>query len=281
MNILMAAFLGLVQGVSEFLPISSSGHLSIFQNLFKLPYSEDEHLPFDVLLHLATLIAVFIFYWKDIRTMAKDTVSFVAGNTSDAGEGGRLKPSVRLVFLIVAATLPLFVMLPFNDAVGKLSASTPFVAFALIVTGGLVYISGKLAEGRKNEKTSSVADALIVGAAQAVATIPGLSRSGTTITVGLARGFKREFAVRFSFLMSIPAILGSVILELVKALASGTVVWANMPAYLVGMAVAGVTGYFSLALLKKFVLSGEAFSRFAYYCWGVGGLSLILSFFLK
>ena len=277
----MAAFLGLVQGISEFLPISSSGHLSIFQNLFNLQYSEDEHLLFDVLLHLATLIAVFVFYWRDIKAMAKDTVSFVAGNTSDSGEGGRLKPSVRLVFLIIVATLPLFLMLPFNDAIGSLASRTPFVAFALIVTGALVYISGKLTEGRKNEKTSSVVDAVVVGAAQAVAIIPGLSRSGTTITVGLARGFKREFAVRFSFLMSIPAVLGSVLLELIKALTSGTIVWANLPAYLVGMAIAGVTGYFALALLKKFVLSGEAFSRFAYYCWGAGGLALILSFILE
>lgn len=281
MNVFLAAFLGLVQGLSEFLPISSSGHLAIFQNLFDLPYTEEEHLLFDVLLHLATLIAVFIFYWKDIRSMAKDTVSFIAGNTSDSGEGGRLKPSVRLVFLIIVGTLPLFVMLPFSDAIGALTSKTPFVAFALIVTGGLVYISGKLTEGRKNEKTSSLVDALVVGAGQAVAIIPGLSRSGTTITVGLSRGFKREFAVRFSFLLSIPAVLGSTLLTLFKAVTSGGIVWANLPAYLVGMVVAGGVGYFALSLLKKFVLSGEAFSRFAYYCWGTGLIAFVLSLILE
>lgn len=281
MSILMAAFLGLVQGISEFLPISSSGHLSIFQNLFNLQYAEDEHMLFDVLLHLATLGAVFVFYWKDIKGMAKDTVSFISGNTRDAGEDGRFKPTVRLVFLIVVATLPLFVILPFNDYISSLCKNTPFISFALIVTGGLVFVSGKLTEGRKNAKTASIADALAVGAAQALATIPGLSRSGTTITVGLSRGFRREFAVKFSFLMSIPAILGSTLLTLFKAITSGGIVWENVPAYLVGMVIAGVVGYFALVLLKKLVMSGEAFGRFAYYCWGAGVVSLILSLFLE
>ncbi len=275
----MAIFLGLVQGISEFLPISSSGHLSIFQNLFKLGYSEEEHMLFDVMLHVGTLAAVFVFYWKDIKAMVKDTVGFISGNTADAGEEGRLKPSVRMVFLIILATLPLFLILPFNDSIGKLATNTPFISFALIVTGLLLFVSGKLIEGRKNEKTASLADVLVVGAAQAIATIPGLSRSGTTITVGLARGFKREFAVRFSFLMSIPAILGSALLTLIKAFSRG-INWEYVPAYLIGMAVAAVVGYFALVLLKKLLVVGDSFSKFAYYCWGAGLLSLVLSLFI-
>ncbi len=281
MSIGLAIFLGLVQGISEFLPISSSGHLSIFQNLFKLNYSEDEHMLFDVMLHVGTLAAVFIFYWKDIKAMVVDSVSFVTGSKSASGEEGRFKPSVRMVFLIIMATLPLFIILPFNDSIGTLATNTPFISFALIVTGLLLYVSGKLTEGRKNEKTASVLDVLIVGAAQAIATIPGLSRSGTTITVGLSRGFKREFAVRFSFLMSIPAILGSALLTFIKALVNGGIVWANLPAYLIGMVVAGVVGYFALVLLKKLLVVGESFSKFAYYCWGAGLLSLVLSLFIS
>lgn len=281
MSIGLAIFLGLVQGLSEFLPISSSGHLSIFQNLFKLNYSEDEHMLFDVMLHVGTLVAVFIFYWKDIKAMVKDSISFVSGSKAASGEDGRLKPSVRLVFLIIMATLPLVVVLPFNDSIGTLATNTPFISFALIITGLLLYVSGKLTEGRKNEKTASIVDVLIVGAAQAIATIPGLSRSGTTITVGLSRGFKREFAVRFSFLMSIPAILGSALLTLIKALVNGGIVWANLPAYLIGMAVAGVVGYFALVVLKKLLVVGDSFSKFAYYCWGAGLLSLVLSLFIS
>lgn len=280
MSILKAIFLGLIQGVSEFLPISSSGHLSIFQNLFSLDYSADDHLLFDVMLHVGTLAAVFVFYWKDIRAMARDTAAFVTGGGTEGDGEGRFKPTVRLLFLILVATLPLILVLPFNSAVERLAGNTYFIAFALIVTGVLLYVSGKLVEGRRNEKTASVMDALVVGAAQAVAVIPGLSRSGTTITVGLSRGFKREFAVRFSFLMSIPAILGSAFVTLIKAFVNGGIVWANVPAYIIGMIVAGVVGYFALVLIKKLILSGDVFAKFAYYCWGVGVLTLILSMFL-
>lgn len=279
MTILKAIFLGLIQGISEFLPISSSGHLSIFQNLFSFDYAEEEHLLFDVLLHVGTLAAVCVFYWKDIRSMAKDTVAFVTG--SDSGEEGRFKPTVRLLFLIAVATLPLVLVLPFQNAVESLGGNTPFISFALIATGVLLYISGKLTEGRGNEKTATVLDAVAVGAAQAIAVIPGLSRSGTTITVGLSRGFKREFAVRFSFLMSIPAVLGSALVTLIKAIAQGGIQWTSVPAYIIGMIVAGVVGYFALVLIKKLILSGDTFAKFAYYCWGVGVLSLILSLFLE
>ena len=278
MSILKAIFLGLVQGICEFLPISSSGHLSIFQNLFALDYTADEHLLFDVMLHVGTLAAVCVFYWKDIRSIVTDTVAFANGGGN--GEEGRFKPSVRLLFLIAIATLPLLIVVPFQGAVEKLSGNTPFISFALIVTGVLLYVSGKLAEGRRNEKTASLLDALAVGAAQAVAVIPGLSRSGATITVGLSRGFRREFAVRFSFLLSIPAVLGSALVTLFKAILVGGIEWSSVPAYIIGMIVAGVVGYFALVLIKKLILSGDTFSKFAYYCWGAGVLSLILSLFL-
>ena len=278
MKALMAIFLGLIQGLAEFLPISSSGHLSIIQNLFGMKYAEEEHLLFDVLLHLGTLTAVFLVYWNEIREIASDTFSFLAGRETAKGDDGRLKPTIRSVILIIVATLPLILILPFKDKIELLYYNTPFISFALIITGILLYVSGKLAEGRKSEKTSTLADALIVGLAQAIAVIPGLSRSGTTITVGMSRGFKKEFAARFSFLLSIPAIVGSVLITLISAIKKG-VVWANGPAYLLGMLVAGVSGYFALKLVKK-LLSSDNFSKFAYYCWGVGILSLILSIFI-
>ena len=277
MSILMAAFLGLVQGISEFLPISSSGHLSIIQNLFGGD-APANHLFFDVLLHLGTLVAVCIFYWRDIRVMAVDTIGFIAGRSDSQGEEGRLKPSIRTVLMVIVATLPLVLILPVNSYVEQLYYNTPFISFTLIVTGFLLFISGKLSEGRKNEKTSSMLDAFIVGLVQAVATIPGLSRSGTTITVGLARGMKREFAVKFSFLMSIPAILGSTLVTFMDAVREG-INWAEVPAYLVGMVIAGVVGYLCLWLLKRIVMN-NSFGKFAYYCWGAGIVSLILSLVL-
>lgn len=275
LSLLMSIFLGLVQGLAEFLPISSSGHLSIIQNLFHLSYDENEHLLFDVLLHLGTLVSVIVFYRKELRSMVTDAAAAITGKGDSRDEEGRLKPTLRNILLIVAGTLPLLLIVPFRHKIELLFYNTPFISFALIITGVLLFVSGKLSEGRKNEKTATIADALVVGLSQAIATVPGLSRSGTTITVGLSRGFRREYAVQYSFLLSIPAVLGSIILTLVSAIKAG-IKWANVPAYLVGMLVAGFSGYYALKLVKKLITT-DRFSKLAYYCWGVGILSLILS----
>lgn len=274
MSILLAIFLGLIQGLTEFLPVSSSGHLSIFQNFFGLNYAEDDHLLFDVLLHLATLVSVCLVYKNELMAMIHDTLEIVLGHTSAESENqGRLKPSVRNVLLIIIATLPLFIIVPFHNQIERLYYNTGFIGFALIMTGALLFVSTMFTEGRKNEKTATLLDALIVGVGQAIATIPGLSRSGTTITVALSRGYKRSYAVSFSFLMSIPAVLGSVVISVVSALRHG-VDWASIPAYLIGMAVAGVTGYFALRFFKKFV-EKQPLTYFAYYCWGAGLIAII------
>ena len=279
MSVLMSIFLGIVQGLSEFLPISSSGHLSIFQNLFGLQYDEGDHLLFDVLLHLATLASVCVVYRRELKEMIADTMDLILGRTAAGDSSGRLKPTVRSVLLIVVATLPLILVVPFHSKIETLYYNTPFIAFALIITGMLLFVSGKFAEGRKNERTATVMDAFVVGLAQAVATIPGLSRSGTTITVGMSRGYRTDYAVRFSFLMSIPAVLGSTIISLFSAVKNG-IVWGNVPVYLIGMIFAGVVGYFALSFIKRFITK-QPLTYFAYYCWGMGILALILSLVLK
>ncbi len=276
MSILMSIFLGLIQGITEFLPVSSSGHLSIFQNLFKLNVASEDHLLFDVLLHLGTLAAIFVVYWKDIKSIVPESVAAITGRDEEENSDGRLSVGARTMVLIVAATLPLLLIVPFKSRIEGLFNNLSFVGFALVITGSLLFVSTKLTLGRKNEKTSTIVDALIVGLGQALALIPGLSRSGTTITVGLARGFRRDFAVKFSFLMSIPAVLGSVLLTLVDALRAG-IVWKNVPAYILGMVVAAVTGYFALRFLKQ-TIEKIGFKGYAYYCWGLGALVFILGF---
>ena len=149
-----------------------------------------------------------------------------------------------------------------------------FVAFALIVTGFLLFASDRVKKGRKTEKSATLVDVLLVGVAQAIATCPGISRSGTTITAGCFRGFERKFAVRYSFLMSIPAILGANILSLKDAI--GTVIWSEVPVYLVGVLVSAVVGYACIRLLKMIADKGK-FGFFAYYCWAVGALTLIMT----
>ena len=187
-------------------------------------------------------------------------------------------PARRLVLLVILGTLPLFLILPIKDTVEQLYYNTYFIAFALLATGCLLYLSDRLAKGRKTEKNATIVDVLLVGVSQAIATVPGLSRSGTTIAAGLMRGFDRTFAVRYSFLLSLPAVLGANILSLKDAVQEG-VDWGMLPIYLVGMVVSAVVGYFAIRLVNLLTDKGK-FGNFAYYCWGVGALTLILSILL-
>ena len=275
MSFLVAIILGLIQGLTEFLPISSSGHLSLFQNLFNFDYSAEDHLLFDVLLHLATLVSVVIVYRSELKAMLLDPVELVTGRTDTSEEGGRLRPAVRNVLLVIVATLPLALVVPFHHEFERLYTKLGFIAFAFIITGTLLYISTYFTDGRKTEKTATLLDALLVGVAQAIAVIPGLSRSGSTITMALSRGYKRSYAVAFSFILSIPAVLGSTIVTLISAFKSG-IDLTNMPYYLAGMLVAGVVGYFALRFMKNY-FAQRPLNYFAYYCWGIGVLTLILS----
>ena len=274
MSLFSAILLGLVQGVTEFLPISSSGHLAIAQELLSFTGASDIPGFFDVLLHLGTLFAVFAAYWSDIREMV---VEFFCGvrDLKNHSTPTPLPPARRMILLIVVATLPLFVIVPFKDTIEALAGSLYFVAFALLATGCMLFFSDRVKKGRKTEKTATVTDALIVGLGQAIATCPGISRSGTTITVGCFTGFERSFAVRFSFLMSIPAILGANILSLKDAIADG-IIWGDVPVYIVGVAVAALSGYACIRLLKMIAAKGK-FGAFAYYCWAVGALTLVLT----
>ena len=272
LSLLSAILLGLIQGVAEFLPISSSGHLAIAEHL--LSYGSIEVPGFyDVLLHLGTLIAVFAAYWQDIVDMIRELIDGVR-DLAHGSTPNPVPPARRMILLIIVGTLPLFAVLPVHDLIEGLGDSLYFVAAALVVTGGLLFFSDRVRKGRKTEKNASLVDVLLVGVAQAIATCPGISRSGTTITAGCFVGFERKFAVRFSFLLSIPAILGANILSLKSAL-EGEIVWADVPVYLVGVAVAAGVGYLCIRLLRMIADKGR-FGWFAYYCWAAGALTLIL-----
>lgn len=275
MSILEAIILGLVQGIAEFLPISSSGHLAILQNLFNMSDIEGGHMLFDVLLHFGTLVAICFMYWPDIKSMFTQTVDLFTGRSPAPAGQRRQYPAARMFMLIIAATLPLVLILPVHKYIGLLSNSTIFVGGALILTGCMLFVSDKMARGTKTEKTMLFKDALIIGLCQCVATLPGLSRSGTTITAGIATGHDRSYAVKFSLLMSIPAVLGATLLELVDAIKAG-VDASLIPAYLFGMIAAMVSGVLSIGLLRM-IAKKTRFGGFAYYCWVAGVLTIILS----
>ena len=279
LSLLSSILLGLIQGLAEFLPISSSGHLAIAEHFLGeagVPATPDF---FDVLLHLGTLVAVFAAYWQDIRDMIVELIDgvrdLVRGTTPNP-----IPPARRMILLIIVGTLPLFVVLPVKDLVEGLSGNIYFVAGALIVTGFLLFASDRVKKGRKTERSAKLLDVLLVGIAQAIATCPGISRSGTNITAGCFVGFDRKFAVRFSFLLSIPAVLGANILTLKDAIQENSIIVSDIPVYLVGVAVAAVVGYICIRLLKMIADKGK-FGWFAYYCWAVGLIVLALTLVLK
>lgn len=274
MSYLTAVLLGLVQGVAEFLPISSSGHLAIAEQLLNLQGASNVPKFFDVLLHLGTLVAVFIAYWDDIRDMIVELFAGI-GDLAHHSTPNPVPPARRLILLIIVGTLPLFVMVPFRHFFSSLGDNMYFIGGALIFTGILLFVSDRVHHGRKTEKTATMLDALLVGIGQAVALCPGISRSGMTITTGCFAGFERKFAVRFAFLLSIPAVIGANILSLKDAIDAG-IDWASVPAYLVGVAVAAVSGYACIRLLRYIADKGR-FGAFAYYCWAVGALTLALT----
>lgn len=274
MDYLMSVFMGLIQGVAEFLPISSSGHLALFQAFFGMENVEANHMLFTVLLHFGTFISVCIVYWRDIVEMVREFFLGIASLFNrKSGQKVAPPPARRLVMLIIVATLPLFVMVFLKDYIAVLFQSSIMVSIALLATGFALFFSDRLAKGHKTAKNATVADALFIGVGQAIAVIPGLSRSGTTISMGMMRDFDRNFAVRFSFLLSLPAVLGANILELKDAVAVGLDL-SVLPVYLVGVVTAAVVGYFAIRLVKSLADKGK-FGKFAYYCWAIGGISLI------
>ena len=279
MNYLFSIAMGFLQGVAEFLPISSSGHLTLFQYFFSPEQNPEElDMLFTVLLHFGTLISVCVYYWRDIIDMIREFFLGISDLFSRRGSHeGRPPEARRLVLMIIVGTLPLFAVLLVKDTVDAAFSNVTFVSAALIATGFLLFFSDRIAEGRKTARTATILDALLVGCAQAVGTLPGISRAGSTISAGMLCGFDRTFAVRFSFLLSLPAVLGANILEIADAVQAGGVDMSRLPMYIVGMVVAGVVGYFAIRLVNLLANKGK-FGAFAYYCWAVGIVSLVASF---
>ena len=293
MNMIMSVLMGVVQGIAEFLPISSSGHLTLFQTFFGMEDEESKNMLFTVLLHFGTFLSVCVYYWRDVLDMIREFFLLVWGLIQIARDGirglmgkeplrrekpeGHIPPARRMVLLIVVATLPLFVIVPVNGLLEQAFSNSVLVSLALLFTGCILFFSDRLARGHKTAKNATVTDALLVGCAQAVAIIPGISRSGATISAGMLRGFDRNFAVRFSFLMSLPAVVGATLLELKDAATApdfAEQVVPLLPVYLVGVVVSAVVGYFAIRLVKSLADKGK-FGSFAYYCWAVGAVSLI------
>ena len=255
MNLLAAALLGIVQGLTEFLPVSSSAHLILGRAFFGWDAERSFGLAFDVACHVGTLAAVLLFFRDDIREMIAALPRALTGSPG---------PAERRIRLIAVGTLPIVVAgAIYTDAV-EATLRTPLVAaIALIVGAGLLLVIERLSARAKGEESLTAAGALAIGAAQAVALVPGVSRSGATIVTGMALGLRREAAARFAFLMSIPAILAAAAKEALE-LRHISLGADAVPLFAVGMVTSAVVGYFTVKYFIKFLVS-HRLDVFAWY----------------
>lgn len=262
-----ATILGLVQGLAEFLPISSSGHLALLQNWFDI--DETKVLLFTVLLHVGTLVSVFIVYWKDIWELIKELVLTIKDLCTGKGLRMEERPVRKLGVMIIAATIPTAIIgFAFSDLFDSMYTSVLPIGIGLIITGFLLVFAEKIGTANRGIKEMNIRNAVFVGLVQGIAICPGISRSGSTLFGSLVCNLDRKFAVKFVFLISIPSILGSAILEAPAAIEAG-VTAAQMGPVLWGMAVAAVSGLVAIKTMIK-IVSDKKLSYFSYYVWILG-----------
>ena len=269
-----AVILGLVQGLAEFLPISSSGHLALLQQWFNI--NEDKVLLFAVLLHVGTLISVFIVYWRDIWELIVELCLTVKDLCT--GKGLRLeeRPVRKLGIMIIVATIPTAIIgLLFNDIFDRLYTSILPIGIGLIITGFLIVFAERTGSSNRGIEKMNFRNALFIGTVQGIAICPGISRSGSTLFGSLICNLDRKFAVKFVFLISIPSILGSAILETPDAIAAGVEI-SQIGPIIVGMAVAAVSGLIAIKTMIK-IVSDKKLSYFSYYVWALGAAVVIYS----
>ena len=269
---LFAVISGIIQGLAEFLPISSSGHLSLFQNFFGM---KEIPMAFDVLLHLGTLAAVFIVYHKDIFPLIPAFFTMLGKVFKGKFKLSQATVHERMVLMVLIATVPLVAIVPFTDSVDHLGKISWAIGAILIFNGFMLFVSDKISSGKINAENVKPRNALVAGLFQLCAVLPGLSRSGSTITGGLSQGFNREYAVKFSFIMSIPAILGAAVSEIPDLIGGTSVPSEHIMPYILGTVVAFISGIAAMKLLI-YISRKSNFKIFSCYCIAVGILVIVL-----
>lgn len=289
MTLFQAIFLGIVQGLTEFLPVSSSGHLAIFKEMLGVSTPEGASaLTFDILLHVGTLAAICIVYFKDIKKMILEFIfmirdiffNFMTLISRPIGKKDKefikiISGSYRkFVLMVIIATIPTGIIgLLLKDVIETASSNLAIVGVALLITCFLLLIANSAENLRKTPKNIPYWQSAVVGVMQGVATIPGISRSGSTISTCLFLGFDKKFAVKYSFIMSIPAIIGALILDIkdISFSEMGGQLWLY---YIIGMISAAVVGYFCIRVVNYLVKENK-FKYFAYYCAVAGIVAII------
>lgn len=286
MSIFQAILLGILQGLTEFLPVSSSGHLAIFKNLLHI--NLDSGMLYDVLLHVATLIAICVVFFKDVVKLIVEFIMIIIDIFKNIGIffgnvfGRRDEEYIHLthnsyrkfVVLIIVSTIPTGIIgYLMQDIAETVGAGLIVPGICLMISGGILLIADYAEKGRKKPKETTYLDAFTIGMCQGVATLPGITRSGTTVTACLLLGLERKFAVKYSFIMSIPAILGALLLQL-KDIGSVSLGAGEVVGYVIGMVVAAGVGFVCIKIMMA-VVQSQKFKPFAFYCLAVGAASII------
>lgn len=292
MSVLQSIFLGIVQGITEFLPISSSGHLAVLRNLFGIEI--EGGMLFDVLLHLGTLVAVFFAFRKDLFRMFREAVNMVLDLTYNVNifahnkkeqDARRYKKIVhnnyrKFVAMVLISSIPTGVIGYVSQDLVEIAGTTLIApGVCLILNAGLLLVADVVESGKRVPKDISFTNAFIIGIAQGLAVLPGLSRSGTTIAACLLSGYDRRFAVKYSFIMSIPAIIGAAILE-ISQISSEGVAASQIAIGLIGAVFAGVVGYFCIKRML-IIVKKKRFKAFSAYCLLIGIIAIVGHFITK
>ena len=278
MSIFEALIQGIVQGLSEFLPISSSGHLSLLQYFFGI--SGEAAASYSILLHFGTLVAVFAAFYKTIWALILEFFKMVKDIFTRKFSIKNASPERRMVLLLIVSEVPLLFFYFLSDFYTELSADNDIVVEGLcfLLTSVLLFISDRVVKGKKTAADMSFKDALVIGTVQGIAPLPGLSRSGSTISTGLMCGLTREYAVSFSFIMGIPPVLMANLLE-IKDLLGGELDGASAPLEpvqsIIGIVVAAVVGFASIKMVN-FLVKKDKFTIFAWYTLVLGLVTVIL-----
>lgn len=277
MDIIQAIIIGIVQGLTEFLPVSSSAHLVFTPYLL----GTESGLAFDTLLHIGTLVAVVVYFWNDLVHMFKSFIASLADVPHGKfREGLREDQFKKLAWMVLLGTIPAGLAgVLFKGFFEGLFSNIPAVGAFLIITGFLLYVSEMVSRETRDKsslKEMSIKNAMLIGVAQACAIAPGISRSGATISTGLFLGLERELAARFSFLLSIPAILGAALVQVHDILSLFDITTSVTVA---GFIAAAISSYLAIKVMLK-LISDRDLLVFAYYCWIVGPLAIIIWYFL-
>lgn len=273
MSVLFAGLLGIIQGLTEFLPVSSSGHLVLAQSLFGSMFDIESgsYMLFDIMLHLGTLVAVIIAFWRDVKELVVEAIKWILD-----GFKIRNKPYRRFIVLILVSMIPMVAVLFVKDKIETVFSSPLVVGVCLLITAVILLFSDQMPKGDKDVRDATWKDALIIGIMQGFATIPGISRSGSTIAGGLFRGFDRQFAVKFAFIMSLPVIFGANLLSVGDALNEASASAVSMPCYIVGILAALISGLLAIKMVNYISRSGR-FRGFSIYCAIVGVITIVVN----